>query len=468
MVDINDIFMKNNLLPRSTAANPYYINQPQQRTNPYSVFTTPKSRFSALPAKEGSYTLGQGMPQNTFASGMEQNAKNVYAKPAFVRPRQTNPANVPPNQLGQNLLNFALSGRGQAFAQGIGEKSGYSTMPISFGEVLASGMKSMSAYDQAQADRQVEIDKLSFEKEQALIDNLFAQQGLDIEMQKLLKPKLSNFAQKLVDFGIDPNSVEGRALLLQELQNGKIQINLGDKGNFQLKSDYYNNSLIPNSNKLIEDASNNNDIRNTYANMLRLIQDGVDTGVYDSAFLGVKRFLRDTGVLSDTQAENVTQQELFDKLSSFTVPRMRVAGSGSTSDFEGKLYTTATATLGDDESTNNLILLSRLAALNLQREYSDFYSQYSSQFEMDSNKSDFSNKAIGDAFREYLNDDLNILSNIVGVDVDNIILNKNDLQNKIQNGILKAGDFVFSNDESDGAYNSFILLTQEDIDNFME
>lgn len=467
MVNINDIFMKNNLLPRSTVQNPNLINQQQQRTSPYSVLTTPKNRFSALPAKEGSYTLGQPMPQNTFATGMEQGAKNIYAKPAF-KTAQKKPINVPPNQLGQNLLNFALSGKGQAFAEGIGAKSGYSTMPISFGEVLASGMKSLNEYNAAESDRQIKIDELSFEKEQALIDNLFAQQGLDIEMQKLLKPKLSNFAQKLIDFGIDPNSPEGRGLLLQELQNGKIEINMNDKGNFQLKSDFYTKSLIPNSNQLIEDASKNNDIRNTYSNMLRLIEDGVDTGIYDSAFLGIKRFLRDTGVLSSDQAENVSQQELFEKLSSFTVPRMRVAGSGSTSDFEGKLYTTATATLGDDESTNQLILASRLAALNLQREYSDFYSQYSSQFEMDSDKGDFSNKTIGDSFREYLNEDLNILSNLVGVDVNNIINNQKDLQNKIQNGSLQVGDIVFSNDQDDGSYNSFIILNQKDIDNFME
>ena len=68
---------------------------------------------------------------------MEQGAKNQYAKPAFVKPQQK-PANVPPNQLGQNLLNFVTSGQGQGFARGLLEASGYSTTPVSFGQAIST------------------------------------------------------------------------------------------------------------------------------------------------------------------------------------------------------------------------------------------------------------------------------------------------------------------------------------------
>jgi len=140
------------------------------RTTPFSTFTTPRSysalntggmsmgannpggRFSALPAKEGSYTLGQGMPQNTFVAGMEQGAKNVYAKPAFVRPTQQKP-NVPPNQLGQNLLDFASSPQGIGFARGLLEASGYSTTPVSFGQAIAQGLGYMTEADKSEAER---------------------------------------------------------------------------------------------------------------------------------------------------------------------------------------------------------------------------------------------------------------------------------------------------------------------------
>ena len=35
----------------------------------------------------------------------------------------------------------------------------------------------------------------------------------------------------------------------------------------------------------------------------------------------------------------------------------------------------------DDEDTNRRIIASRLAALNLQQEYADFYSEFTSRFE---------------------------------------------------------------------------------------
>ena len=177
MVDINDILMNNNILPRSTVANPSYINQPQARNTPYSVFTTPKSRFTALPAKEGSYTLGQ-TGQNQLASSIKPNApggNTVYAKPAFVKP-QPKPNNAPPNQLGQNLLNFATSGGGQAFAQGLLDKSGYSTMPVSFGEALASGYKSLNEFDKTTREQEFEKEKFEYLKTQDVIANALAMQ----------------------------------------------------------------------------------------------------------------------------------------------------------------------------------------------------------------------------------------------------------------------------------------------------
>ena len=125
-------------LPRSTKENPFLINPPP-RTTPYSVYTTPRKSYSALPQntfasgmEQGGRNMYSALPSggqatttpNAFVVGMEQGAKNVYAKPAFVKPQQQ-PANVPPNQLGQNLLNFAPNGGGQPFAQGFLDNSVY-------------------------------------------------------------------------------------------------------------------------------------------------------------------------------------------------------------------------------------------------------------------------------------------------------------------------------------------------------
>ena len=149
-------------LPRSTKENPFLINPPP-RTTPYSVYTTPRKSYSALLQNTGDRNMYSAIPSgvqatttspNAFAAGMEQGAKNVYAKPAFVKPTQQKPANVPPNQLGRNLLNFTTSPQGRGLARGLLEASGYSTTPISMGSALAQGMKYIDEANAAQSAAQ--------------------------------------------------------------------------------------------------------------------------------------------------------------------------------------------------------------------------------------------------------------------------------------------------------------------------
>ena len=146
MVNINDIFMKNGIPVQSTKQNPNLIN-------PYSALSQNNNRFTALPAKEGGYTYAKpvvkvGGKSFGISDAQKQQSQMLGNGQA---PTPSTPTNATPNSLGQNLLNFATSGRGKAFGEGVGEKAGYSLMPISTGEVLASGLKSMNAYDANQA-----------------------------------------------------------------------------------------------------------------------------------------------------------------------------------------------------------------------------------------------------------------------------------------------------------------------------
>jgi len=180
------------------------------RSSPYSTNTTPKSysamnvggmsmgaanpggKYSALnvmganpggmsmgAANPGGMSMGANNPGGQYSalSSMKPNApggNTVYAKPAF-KTSQKKP-NVPPNQLGQNLLDFASSGRGGAFGQGLLDKSGYSTVPVSFGEALASGMKSLNEFDKTTREQEFEKEKFEYLKTQDVIANALAMQ----------------------------------------------------------------------------------------------------------------------------------------------------------------------------------------------------------------------------------------------------------------------------------------------------
>ena len=445
-----------------------------------NAFNKPIGNFSALAQKPNRFSsLGQQMnaqglmpqpnrpipPSAGFTSlGQQMNAQGLMGSGMQRTPSTTSRAST----IGKGLLDFAQSPYGEGFATGLLKAGGFSPRPISFAEALGTAMEQGQ---KSRADAQkfaFEKEQFDFTKTQKNIENLLAEAQIGVDLQKVLKPKLSNAALKLLDFGIDPNSAEGRAYLMAELESGKTTINLNDKQNFKFNEGFYFNTLIPQSNKLQEKVTENQELKNVYQQMRTLIESEVGTGVFDSAFLGVKRLLRDAGLLSDKQAENVTQQELFEKLSNFTVPRMRVPGSGATSDFEANLFRTATATLGDDEDTNRRIIASRLAALNLQQEYADFYSEFTSRFEAESDKADFSQRKINDAFKMYLDQNLDVLGNLVGLDTNNIISNEDDLSAKIKNGTLNVGDMIFSNDADDNAYNTFTILNEEIINNYKE
>jgi hypothetical protein len=434
----------------------------------YSALQAGQNWYSALPNYKGTaYGVNQPVTNKVIPSNRQPKI-GIANQRAFAPATtgSTTRTKTPPNWK-DNLLNYVLSPKGQGMAQGLLEASGYSEVPVTFGQALAMGMQRGTEAEALTEKNKLQREKFDFEKSQATIDNLFTQQGLDIELQKILKPKLSSFALELRDLGIPLDSPEAKRLFLQKLEGAKTEINLGEKTDALFKTMFYENTLLKNTNDLNEKAIDNEDMRKTYQQMSLLMKDGVSTGIIDSAFLNVKRLARDLGILTKEQAETISQQELFQKLSNFTVPRMRVKGSGATSNFEAELFKDATATLGDDESTNKIIIQSRLSALNLQREYADFYNQYMSTFDAESEQKDFNNKVIGDAFREYLNENPSILSNLVGLEEDKIIASEENLSERIKNGTLKAGDMIFSNDAEDDSYNSFVILNDDIINQYL-
>jgi hypothetical protein len=445
------------------------INAFNKPTGNYSALTKTPNRFSSL----GQMMNAQGvMPQAPrsmtpgFTSlGQMMNTQGLMPSGNTQTP---NTFKTKASNLGSGLLDFAKSPYGQGFATGLLKAGGYSPRPVGFAEALGVAME-QGQKSRADAQKfEFEKEQFDFTKTQANIENLLAEAKISVDLQKVLKPQLSNAALKLRDFGIDPNSPEGRAYLMAELDSKKTTIDLNEKNDSIFNKEFFTKTLIPKSNELQQVVTDNQELKNVYQQMSLLLDSGVSTGVFDSAFLNIKRFLRDANVLTDQQAENVTTQELFEKLSNFTVPRMRVPGSGATSDFEANLFRTATLTLGDDESTNKRIVASRLAALNLQQEYADFYSEFTSRFVGDSDKADFSNKKIGDAFRQYLNEYPEVLSNLVGLETNNIISGEDDLSAKIKNGTLKIGDMIFTNDPNDNSYNTFTILNEKIIENYKD
>ena len=340
MVNINDIFMKNGIPVQSTKQNPNLIN-------PYSALSQNNNRFTALPAKEGGYTYAKpvvkvGGKSFGISDAQKQQSQMLGNGQA---PTPSTPTNATPNSLGQNLLNFATSGRGKAFGEGVGKLAGYSTMPISTGEVLASGLKSMNAYDANQATVQAQKDQ--FEKE------------YNLKVQKMILDTNSptNLMKNIIAAGIDPESAEGQKIITDFLTKPESSVNIDQKTESAIDVKKYElgSDLVKDSKKVIQE---NRNINSKLSIMKGMIEGGriPDTNKFTKIKKAISQSMNALGMLSEIEQEELAGLESFDALVSYMVPRMRAVGSGSTSDFEAAMYMTASPSLANTPQGNLQII----------------------------------------------------------------------------------------------------------------
>ena len=149
----------------------------------------------------------------TTPNSTGNNRPNTYINPSnrLAKPIGTNTGGTAsqPNMM-NSLLNYAQSPEGRGFAQGLLEASGYTDMPTTLGQAVSQGMKRSNEAKQLAIANQRKDDEISFKKSQALIGNLLAERGLDLQEMKLLQPQLSMFAKDLLAVGIDPMSPRSR------------------------------------------------------------------------------------------------------------------------------------------------------------------------------------------------------------------------------------------------------------------
>ena len=102
--------------------------------------------------------------------------------------------------------------------------------------------------------------------------------------------------------------------------------------------------------------------------MEALLESGMESGPVQEALLPMRRLLADLDLLSSEDAQEMTNQEIFTAAAKYIIPRMRVVGSGSSSDFEQKMFASATAQLGTGPEANRIIIAGMKALEKHQRE----------------------------------------------------------------------------------------------------
>ena len=149
---------------------PINTNQMNQAVSNYSALNQPSNYSAMRQAMTANNAYGGYTPPIQPVNFVDRQAKSRLANQRAVAPATTvnkTGTKTPPNWR-DNLLNYVLSPKGQGMAQGLLEASGYSEVPVTFGQALAMGLKRGN-------EAQTAADAKALAERQELMNNLLVQ-----------------------------------------------------------------------------------------------------------------------------------------------------------------------------------------------------------------------------------------------------------------------------------------------------
>lgn len=168
----------------------------------------------------------------------------------------------------------------------------------------------------------------------------------------------------------------------------------------------------------------------------------LETGIFEELKIPFQRLAAGLNILPEDELKGLESKELFTRTVNYIVPRMRVAGSGSTSDTEVQLFRESAPSLQLEEGGNLLIVGGMSAVAKHNRERLKLMEKYITDENLGAGDligfGEYADSELGSVFKSYDSDQ--------------------SFEEQVKQGKLKAGDFVY-----DGIYGEFRILTDEDI-----
>ena len=99
-----------------------------------------------------------------------------------------------------------------------------------------------------------------------------------------------------------------------------------------------------------------------------MLAGGAETGRIENALIPLKQLLKEFNLLSDAEAQELGTAELLQRSISRIIPNMRVAGSGSTSDYEMRMFAMAAPMFSRTTLGNRKIARGMLQVIEFNKE----------------------------------------------------------------------------------------------------
>lgn len=323
----------------------------------------------------------------------------------------------------QALLGAAIAGA---------DASGYQDRPVSLGQVLGRmGAGAMSGY-QAAEDR-IAAQKAAAQK--SVIDRLLA----EAQFAKATRPETTSLMRNLALAGIDPNSPEGKKIVMDALTKPGTTVDFG-KQETQFAAEAAK-AAFRRTDAVDKEISTMRTVENELSVIEKLLAGGAETGRIQNALVPIKQLLKEVNLLSDEEAERLGTAELLQRSIARIIPNMRVAGSGSTSDREMEMFQLAAPTFSRTAEGNRKIAKGMMQAIEFAKERRNLMDVYLQKNKNLLGFDEFANEKQGKVFETFDKNDPNALD---------------AYQQAYEDGKIKVGDLVYNG-------INFVYVTKESV-----
>lgn len=375
---------------------------PPQLAGPPMRQTTP-----TFPLRAG--MAGAAMRPRQTASAMTPLQRDIMTKIGFGGMTPAAPKTPASGIMGKlpAVGTPAFEGLGQAAATGL-QLSGYRDRPITTGEGLGAmfgaGMKAYSEAKRADLADKIALAKLG---------------------------EKSDFEKRLELAGIDKDTPEGQRLIREMLTKADTVFMGGD----EQKKEAYKAALATRK-EMLAQVNKDRELGVRLDQAIDLLQGGAPTGRLQSAMLPLKQLAREFNVLSEDQIADLTSQEIIDNVASYLVPRMRVVGSGASSDRDMDFFARATIRMANTPQANLVIAKMQKQLMDFNKKRLNLFEQYVKKNGDDFGFAEFADQEMGNFYERAMTDE--------------------EFTQLIDDGLIKEGD-VFYN----GMTNEFDVLTKD-------
>jgi hypothetical protein len=354
---------------------------------------------------------------------MEQTAMRAGQMPGAMRAAPAAPSTAP--TIGQRL--------GTAFRQpltsptGMGimsaaltglEQAGPQPVPTSTGQILArmgaAGLQAYGSAQEAEAAQRAAQQKLALDRMRLETERLRAEAALQP------KPKITAAMAEAEAMGFVRGTPEYNDYLKRRAEKPGTQIFMG--GDKQKELAY--KAALDTRGEMQKQVGQDRELAARLQTAIDLLSSGAETGRIQSALMPLKQIGRELGFLNDEQVKDLSEQEIIEAAAAFLTPRMRVTGSGASSDRDMNFFQQATVRMANTPEANLVIATMQKQVMDYNKRRLSIFDKY------------VQDKGHDFGFGEYADEQQGSVYQRVGSD--------EDFTKMIDDGKIKPGDVFFN------------------------